>query len=167
MLDKEHDSTLLVMIRNLDDKLRLMMDEAEKRNGQRFDAQQEAVGTAMIAAEKAVNAAMAAAEKAVTKAEISTDKRFEGVNEFRSALADQATNLLPRVEYNVQHIAATEKQASLDKRMDEMQNQLTAITSAAVGKTTGISNVGSIIMGIIALMAALAAVGTWVNHFSH
>lgn len=33
--------------------------------------------------------ALAAADKAVTKAEAATEKRFEGVNEFRAALNDQ------------------------------------------------------------------------------
>ena len=42
--------------------------------------------------------ALAAADKAVTKAEIATEKRFEGVNEFRSTLADQAARLMPREE---------------------------------------------------------------------
>ncbi len=42
--------------------------------------------------------ALAAADKAVTKAETATEKRFEGVNEFRATLADQAARLLPREE---------------------------------------------------------------------
>ena len=42
--------------------------------------------------------ALAAADKAVTKAEIATEKRFEGVNEFRQTLADQASRLMPREE---------------------------------------------------------------------
>jgi hypothetical protein len=42
--------------------------------------------------------ALAAADKAVTKAEIATEKRFEGVNEFRQTLADQAARLMPREE---------------------------------------------------------------------
>jgi hypothetical protein len=42
--------------------------------------------------------ALAAADKAVTKAEIATEKRFEGVNEFRATLADQAQRLMPREE---------------------------------------------------------------------
>ncbi len=44
--------------------------------------------------------ALAAADKAVTKAETATEKRFEGVNEFRQTLADQANTLLPRSEAN-------------------------------------------------------------------
>lgn len=42
--------------------------------------------------------ALAAADKAVTKAEIATEKRFEGVNEFRGALSDQTAKLFPREE---------------------------------------------------------------------
>lgn len=42
--------------------------------------------------------ALSAADKAVTKAEVATEKRFEGVNEFRQTLADQAARLMPREE---------------------------------------------------------------------
>lgn len=49
-------------------------------------------------AEKGVNAALAAAKEAVIKAENATEKRFEGVNEFRNTLADQQRTLIPRAE---------------------------------------------------------------------
>jgi hypothetical protein len=42
--------------------------------------------------------ALTAADKAVNKAETATEKRFEGVNEFRQTLADQASRLMPREE---------------------------------------------------------------------
>lgn len=58
--------------------------------------------------------ALAAADKAVTKAEIATEKRFEGVNEFRATLADQAARLLPREE------AAS--------KFENIQKDITAIT---------------------------------------
>jgi hypothetical protein len=48
-------------------------------------------------AEKAA-LALAAADKAALKAETAVEKRFEGVNEFRAALSDQAINLITRAE---------------------------------------------------------------------
>jgi hypothetical protein len=39
---------------------------------------------------QAIDAALAAAEKAVQKAEMASERRFEGVNEFRQTLSDQA-----------------------------------------------------------------------------
>ncbi len=63
------------------------LEEQDKRNAQRFDAQ-----------EKAVGAALAASEKAVLKAEGAAEKRFESVNEFRGALDDRQRTLMPRTE---------------------------------------------------------------------
>jgi hypothetical protein len=42
--------------------------------------------------------ALDAAEKAVLKAEQASEKRFEGVNEFRQTLTDQATTFITRKE---------------------------------------------------------------------
>lgn len=42
--------------------------------------------------------ALAASEKAITKAESATDKRFDGVNEFREALTDLGKNMATRRE---------------------------------------------------------------------
>ena len=64
-----------------------IMVEREKANAQRFDAQ-----------EKAVAAALAAAKEAVLKAEVSNDKRFESVNEFRNTLKDQQGTYVTRTE---------------------------------------------------------------------
>lgn len=50
------------------------------------------------AQERATQIALGAAEKAVVKAEAATEKRFDGVNEFRQALGDQAARLISRAE---------------------------------------------------------------------
>ncbi len=75
------EATLLALLRAQDDKFVLALAEAEKRNGQRFDAQQLGVKTAMDASEKAVLAAMNASEKAVNKAEVAADKRFDDLKD--------------------------------------------------------------------------------------
>jgi histone deacetylase complex regulatory component SIN3 len=94
-----------------------LIQEAEKRNTQRFDAQQEAVAVAMLAQEKAVLAAMAAAEKAVTKAEIASEKRFESVNEFRKALSDQTATFITRIEFSLM----SDKLNVVDKIVGELR----------------------------------------------
>ncbi len=65
-------------------------------------AQKEAISAALIAQKEAVVAAMTSAKEAVLKAEIASEKRFDGVNEFRAALADQQRSLMPRQECEVQ-----------------------------------------------------------------
>lgn len=76
---------------------------------QRFAENQKAVDTAMLSSEKAVNAALLAAKEAVIKAEISTEKRFDSVNEAMSKVASQSADLLPRAEYFASHKAIDDK----------------------------------------------------------
>jgi hypothetical protein len=71
--------------------------------------------------DKAVQAALNSAERAVTKAETATEKRFEGVNEFRSALSDQSQNLLSRSEYATAHQSLIEKIDGLTTRVAAME----------------------------------------------
>ena len=142
---------LIVMIKALDDKFTMMLAEAEKRNGQRFDAQQMAVKTAMDAAEKAVTAAMAAAEKAVTKAEGASERRFESVNEFRQALTDQTSTFLPRTEYRTAH-------ESLIEKINNNLDRIAQLETSGIAKAKGISLVGEFVVGGFAIVASIAAV---------
>lgn len=47
--------------------------------------------------------ALNASDKAITKAEAANERRFEGVNEFRAQLSDQAATFLNRDQYNAAH----------------------------------------------------------------
>jgi hypothetical protein len=98
-----------------DGQMRVLMDERDVRYSQRFTAQQEALVQALAAAKEAVAAALLAADRAVTKAELASEKRFESVNEFRGALSDQTSKLLPRVEADQRFSSITEKIERLDK----------------------------------------------------
>ncbi|HXJ37752.1 MAG TPA: hypothetical protein VNH18_00665, partial [Bryobacteraceae bacterium] len=91
------------------DTLHALMNEREVRYEQRFQAQQKALQDALLAAEKAVSTAMASADRAVMKAEIAAEKRFEGLNELRGAMSDQAARLMPRAEAEVSFTAIREK----------------------------------------------------------
>jgi hypothetical protein len=100
--------------------LTALIEANDRRYEQRF-----------IAQALATDAALAAAERAVLKAEASAERRFEGVNEFRSTLADQQRNLIPRAEVDVlirgvvQQITALEK--TLDASVAERQAQIAAL----------------------------------------
>src|SRR5580765_8491755 len=59
--------------------------------------------------------ALAASEKAIGKAELASERRFEGVNEFRATLSDQASTFLPRAEFAVQHAALSSRIEQIDK----------------------------------------------------
>jgi hypothetical protein len=69
---------------------------------QRFGAESEARRVALVTATEAIKAALTAAETAVNKAEVATEKRFEGVNEFRKTLSDQTGTFPTRDEVRAQ-----------------------------------------------------------------
>lgn len=62
------------------------------------DAKFVTLRTLMDSQAEKVALALAASEKAVSKAETANEKRFEGVNEFRAQLSDQANTFIPRAE---------------------------------------------------------------------
>lgn len=99
------------------------IDANDKRYEQRFLDAQLAVNTAMAAAEKAVASALSAAKEAVVKAETASDKRFEGVNEFRATLADQQRMLMPRTEAELRFTSLENLLQAATARLAEMQAQ--------------------------------------------
>jgi hypothetical protein len=68
----------------------------------------------------AVDAALNAAKEAVLKAETASEKRFEGVNEFRGTLADQQRTLMPRAEAEL--------------RMSAMETQIATLARASTSR---------------------------------
>jgi uncharacterized coiled-coil protein SlyX len=105
------------------------------------------------AQEKAVNAALAAAQKAVDKAETASDKRFEGVNEFRAALADSARLNMPRTECEQQI-------KTLSEKVDAVTQRLTARENRGEGKGQLWALLGSIIAVIASIIAVALAIKT-------
>jgi small-conductance mechanosensitive channel len=63
-----------------------------------------------------------AMQTAVTKAEAATEKRFEGVNEFRGQLSDQSRTLMPRSEYEANHQNLLARVEQLDKQIEKSEN---------------------------------------------
>ena len=113
-----------------------MRVETDRRYEQRFAAQ-----------EKAVEAALTSAKEAVLKAETASEKRFEGVNEFRATLADQAATLISRAEVEQLFKALNEKVDSVTGRMDRLD-----------GRAGGIDASWVKIVGIITILIGIAAV---------
>lgn len=88
--------------------------------------------------------ALAAADKAVSKAELATEKRFEGVNEFRGQLTDQARTFMPRTESD----AAIQRQA---ERLQELTDRINRTEGHGAGEKDNKA-------GLYAALAALAVV---------
>ena len=113
----------------------------DQRYEQRFVDSQTATATALTAARIAVDAALSAAKEAVLKAEGASEKRFEGVNEFRQTLADQQRTLMPRAEAEL-------RMASLEYQIKELKNSDIAFGA----NRSGMKQMGGIVFGIIGIV---------------
>ena len=99
----------------------------------------------------ALNAALTAAEKAVIKAEVSTEKRFEAVNEFRGQLADQARTLMPRAE-------AEARIESIQKLVDDLSSKSDKDEGRLRGNTATYGFLVAAIGAIIAIITVIVLI---------
>lgn len=122
--------------------------EMDRRYEQRFTAQQAAVAVALARVDKEFHehiqsardetqAALLAADKAIAKSEASTLKQFEGVNEFRATLTDQAASFMPRKESDVRIDGLAEKIANVSEHVVALQLQLSSRLDVSQGQITG------------------------------
>lgn len=122
--------------------------ERDKRYDQRFQGQELAVQLALsrvdlefherlVSIREESKAALNAANQAIQKSEIATEKRFEGVNEFRQQLADQATTFMPRKESDVRMESLSEKIDKNGQQLIAMQLQLTSRLDLTQGASSG------------------------------
>ena len=112
-----------------DDRIRIL-DE-------RYATQTKALDAAFKAAEQAVAVALANAEKATIKAEDASERRFEGVNEFRKALSDQTQTFIPRAEYETAREALTARVNFNADRVAALELRLTSRLDLGEGADKG------------------------------
>jgi hypothetical protein len=122
-------------VETLKEHLECVISAHDRRYEQRFRDQG-------AAGESALNAA----KEAVLKAEHASEKRFEGVNEFRAALSDQQRTLMPRAEAELR-MAANEAQIKtlLESRVERR------------GESRGAQAIWGYIVGAIGLLLAIAS----------
>lgn len=116
--------------------IRVLLDERDLRYQQRFDAQAQAIKDAFQAS-----------KEAISKADNATEKRFEGVNEFRQTLSDQASRFVTRAELEAWKDQATDRAAALAARIDRLE-----------GKSLGLNTGWGYIVAAIAVMAGIAGI---------
>lgn len=97
--------------------------------------------------EKSIGIALSSAERALNKAESATDKRFDGVNEFRSALYDNQRTFLPRLEYEQAH-----------KNLADRIEVLTTRVTAREAETTGLGKGWIYLVGVMGFIATLVSI---------
>jgi hypothetical protein len=113
------------LIEAVEEHMTALIAANDQRYEQRFVDSQTAVGAALSAARTAVDAALSAAKEAVAKAETASEKRFEGVNEFRATLSDQQRTLMPRAESELRFNAAETRIAKIEQALGERRAQNT------------------------------------------
>lgn len=84
--------------------LRTLVEANDRLYRERWDTAEKMTTAAMVAAD----AKWLAADQAVASALAASDKRLDGMNEFRATLADQAASFVNRDEYNVAHKAISD-----------------------------------------------------------
>ena len=139
----------------------------DKRYEQRYEASQKALEAALVAQKdavkeafaaqkEAINAALASADRAVSKAEVASEKRFEGVNEFRAQLGDQQRTLMPRAE-------AENRLGTLAEKVGILESFRTEMLSRGTGTKEGYGWAVGIIGFVLTILAVLGAVITLVS----
>lgn len=151
-------------IADLRESVRSQAEDHRRMLDERYATQTKALDAAFKAAEQAVAVALANAEKATAKAEAAADKRFEGVNEFRRALADQTALFLPRVEYDTAHSALAERVSANAERVGALELRLTSRLDRGEGTDAGAAgqrtdqrlNIGQVIAAAAVLVAIVS-----------
>jgi anion-transporting ArsA/GET3 family ATPase len=92
------------------------------------------------ASKEATTTAMAAAKEATLKAELASEKRLEGMNEFRSAMKDQQSTFADKEQTNF-------RLGAIDKKLAERD-----------GKSQGIGFVAIVITQTILILIAIGGV---------
>jgi hypothetical protein len=121
------------------DYVDMRLTEADKRNEQRFNAQ-----------EKAVNAALASADKAKAASDDNAEKWRASANEWRGAMSDRDRELPSRREVDA-------ARAGLDERIRRLEDEAKATQgrSQGINATTGLL-VGAVTLAVIVISAVIA-----------
>jgi hypothetical protein len=88
-----------------------------KSNGLTLDVLAERIA----ALDRLLQSSLQSAQDAISKAESAQEKRFEGVNEFRAALADQAASFVTKVELDAGRAASQKDRADLRNVYNELR----------------------------------------------
>ncbi len=132
---------------SLREYLTSLIQAAELRSDARFDQMKEMV-----------DAAFQSSQKAIEKADTATEKRFEGVNEFRAQLADQAGKFVTRetmdalIDKLAQQIDRNRQDLdSLEKRIDLRQGEIQG-TSFTMARIVTAVTLGVAVLGVLIVL---------------
>ena len=137
---------------SLREYLTALINAAEERSEQRFEAMKDMVETAFKTAQTAIN-----------KADEATEKRFEGVNEFRAALSDQAAQFVTRQTLD----ALVEKLESQIERsredLDALARRIDIREGQQAGSRVTWGNMIAIVVAVAAVIGTVVVAANWVS----
>ena len=112
-----------------------------------------------ISVEKSTQSAFENSQRAIDKADLATEKRFEGVNEFRAALSDQASRFVTAEQLQ----AVSEKlEAGYQRNRDDIDalgvrmERREGETAGSRITTTTLVTIVTVSIGVIGLIVVLA-----------
>lgn len=111
-----------------------------------------------------LDTSIAVQTSAVMKAELANEKRFDGVNEFRAALADQQRLLIPRAEVDVIVQSLSEKLEINNEGLRDHGSRIVALATAAKSEASGLHSGWGYAVGVVGLVLSVLAL---VSLFSH
>jgi hypothetical protein len=125
-----------------------MLDQRMTTLDERFRSVREMQDKVSAMSDAAINAAITASKEAISKAEISTEKRFDTVNELRSSLNELTNKMMPRPEVETAIKA-------IDGKVDMASSRIDQMTGAEKHSDKASSNIISIIAIVIAGLVGL------------
>ena len=101
-----------------------MTDDRNEYNEKRWNVYslKEYFDMAIAKMDEKIEQRFCAVKEAVDKADKATEKRFEGVNEFRNAMGDQQRTFIPRREFEISIDSLSRKIVDIEKHMDKIAN---------------------------------------------
>ncbi len=112
-----------------------------------------------------VAAAFDSSQRAIDKADEATEKRFEGVNEFRAALSDQATRFVTNDQLSA---LADKLQASIERNredLDALSKRIDLREGAISGSRLTWGSMAALVAGVGTIIAIIAVLASYLaNH---
>lgn len=135
---------------SLREYLMAQITAAERRADLRFEAMKEQVA-----------AAFASSQRAIDKADMATEKRFEGVNEFRAALSDQATRFVTAQTLAVLADKLADGIARNREDLDALATRIDLREGQVQGSRLTAGNLVALASVSIAALGLIFVVGVW------
>ena len=134
---RTHEPTLRELVAAFDG-FRQVMDERDRLYLEKFKSSEDK--TVM---------ALGFSKEAVTKADTATEKRFEGVNEFRKSLSDQTVNFLSKSEAEPRFSAIDARVTILERSNNQSSGRAGGISATLMAVVIASGVVSGLVFGIL------------------